>query len=96
MALSKTRLADAILTALESVGAYDAYDPIEQPVERAEAIADSRVKIKIITDAIIDELTDNAEISTTVASGITVATTGTAAAQTGSTTATGSGSGGIS
>ena len=90
MALSKTRLADNVVNALELSGAYDdALDP-------AAAKADSKLKIKIITDAIIDELTAHAEISTTVASGIAVSTTGTATAQTGSTTATGSGSGGIS
>lgn len=89
MALSKTRLADSVINALEAAGAYaDALDP-------AAAKADSKAKIKIITDAIIDELTAHAEISITVDSGIAVSTTGTAAAQTGATTAPGTGSGGI-
>lgn len=90
MALSKTRLADNVVDALEAAGAYDdALDP-------AAAKADSKAKIKIITDAIIDELTTHAEVSTTVASGIAVSTTGTATAQTGATTTTGAGAGSIS
>lgn len=89
MALSKTRLADNVVNALEAAGAYaDALNP-------AAAKADSKAKIKIITDAIIDEITTHAEVSTTVATGIPVSTTGTAAAQTGATTAPGSGTGGI-
>ena len=90
MALSKTRLIDSVVNALDGAGAYDdALDP-------AAAKADSRAKLKIITDAIIDEIVGHASVSTTVASGIAVSTTGTAAAQTGATTTTGSGSGSIS
>lgn len=90
MALSKTRLIDAVVNALDGAGAYDdALDPVA-------AKADSRALLKIITDAIIDEIVNYASVSTTVASGIAVSTTGTAAAQTGATTSEGSGKGSIS
>ena len=90
MALSKTRLIDAVVNALDGAGAYDdALDPVA-------AKADSRAKLKIITDAIIDELVNNAKITVTVDQGIPVSTAGTASAQTGTTTGPGTGEGGIS
>lgn len=59
----------------------------------ANAPADMKAKITAqwtdIAGAIIDHIKDNAQV--TVAAGIAVSTTGTAAAQTGATTATGTG-----
>lgn len=76
MALNKTTLASAIETAIKNINAED--DDTRKLI--AEAIANE----------VIDHITANGVV--TVASGIPVATTGTAAAQTGSTTSTGTGS----
>ena len=85
MALSKTRLTAAIVAALDTAGAYDTIDA----ADRAAAKADSELKIAAITDAIVDEFIANATV--TVAANIPVSTAGTAAAQTGATTAPGTG-----
>lgn len=79
-------MADAILSTLGDLGIPPASVTAEQQVDDlANALA----------AAIVDHITDNADVSTTVASGIAVATTGTAAAQTGTTTATGAGTGSV-
>lgn len=88
MALSKTRLLDAIINALDADGAYD------DALDKAAARADSRVKLGIIIDAIIDEITTHADVSVTVASGIRLVVDPNSGQ--GATTGTGSGSGGIS
>lgn len=76
MALNKTTLASAIESAIKEINAEE--DDTRKLI--AEAIANE----------VIDHIVANGVV--TVNSGIPVATTGTAAAQTGSTTSTGTGS----
>jgi hypothetical protein len=76
MALSASTLKTALKTALiDEAGAQD------------NTATDKLAEV--IANAVVDHITANAVV--TVASGIPVATTGTAAAQTGATTSTGTG-----
>ena len=75
MALNKTILAGLIETAIKQIDAEE--DDTRKLISEA------------IADAVVDHITTSGNV--TIASGIPVATTGTAAAQTGATTATGTG-----
>jgi hypothetical protein len=83
----------------------------EMPLTKASLVAKWKTKFPIpptpeglaiqdeefgkLADGIVEEITQNAVVSATVALGIPVATAGTAAAQTGTTTATGAATGTI-
>lgn len=89
-----TGAANAIFTALSAAqdfGTLASSNPVAYAAARAQ-LAD----IANAVAALVDYIKLNAVVTTTVASGIAVATAGTAAAQTGATTAVGTGTGTVS
>lgn len=90
---TKTGAAGEVFDVL--VAGNDLSSLASNPVAKAKALEQLAVMARAIAK-IIPHIKNNASVSATVASGIAVSTTGTAAAQTGATTATGSASGTVS
>lgn len=88
MALSATRLINALVDALDAAGAYD------DSLNKAAAKAKSREMFEILCDEVIDEIVNNAVVNVTVSAGILVTTDPVTGI--GSTTSTGTGQGGVS